>query len=286
MNVAYVPRAFRSAASEIRIGSVLLGTIALLAALSSESRAQDLSPLPDSLLRNELRLLAERGFYSVSTDIPLPSDDLTGAPCGSFRSGSGDGYRVLLELDHDLRPGIGVSLGASLFNWNSLVSFPCQEEADIRMPDGSVESAETEFVRRSDGLGIGFGVGGYVRLAEVFRLSAGLSISGVLSSEAEYTEEVRTPSGAVFENGQGERPVSGIVDPAHLQLMDLELGAEYRLRAGDRLWLLPHVRGRIPIVRSGADGSSMVQVFVGLGVGYRFDIFGWTPSSPLDPGLQ
>ena len=264
----------------------LLFTLVLSLSILQTAMAQEIPPLPDSLLRNEVRLLASRGFYSISTDIPLPSDTATGAACGSFSSGSGGGFAVSFELDHDLRRNAGISLGTTIFTWESTVAFPCLEEADIRLPDGTVTRAETEFVRRSDGLGIAVGLGAYLRVAEVVRLSAGVSLNHILSSENAYTEEVIDPPGAVFEDGRGERSVSGISEPSELQVFDLLVGAEYRLRAGRRLWLHPHVRARIPIYSHGERGSTMTRFEIGLGAGYRFDLLGRTRSSPLDPGEE
>ena len=270
----------------LRTRLIPLFVLLLFAPGFHSAMAQELPPLPDSLLRNEIRLLAARGFYSVSTDIPLPSDTATGAACGSFSSGSGGGFAVSLELDHDLRRNAGISLGASVFTWETTVSFPCLEEADIRLPDGTATRAETEFVRRSDGLGIAVGLGGYLRVAEVVRLSAGISFNRLLSSENRYAEEVSDPAGAVFEDGRGERTISGISEPSELQVFDLQIGAEYRLRAGRRLWLLPHVRAWIPMYSSGESGSSITRFVVGLGAGYRFDLLGRNRSSPLEPGAQ
>ena len=276
----------QSPAVRFRMRFTWLFTLLLWPLYLQMATAQEIPPLSDSLLRNELRLLASRGFYSVSTDIPLPSDSATGAACGSFSSGSGGGFTASLELDHDLRPNAGISLGASVITWETTVTFPCQEVADVRLPDGTVTRAETEFVRRSDGLGIAVGLGGYVRLAEVVRLSAGISFNHLLSSENTYAEEVNNPAGAVFEDGRGERTISGISEPSELQLFDLQIGAEYRLRAGRRLWLLPHVRAWIPIYSSGEGGSSITRFVIGLGAGYRFDLLGRTRSSPLEPGVQ
>lgn len=273
-----------SGRSRLCVVLLIVGLIDLAASsltLSAQQTSDDMLRISDSLRRNEVSLALYRSHHLLRSSIPLPQDEATGRACGEFRRGSGSGFEGRVRLDHDLWSRAGIAATVSLVTYDLRSAFPCLEDARIRMPDGSLTAAETEFLRESRGIGMQIGLIAYMRPIDRIWIGGGLSWGRTIDHQSDYAEQVVSPDGATFLDGRAEQELTDVRDSDDLPRLSGSVGIEYRLPAGPGILLKPALHLDLPILSDG--GNRLVRIGIGLALGYRFNLIDPGESTPLDP---
>lgn len=230
---------------------------------------------------SHIELSLFRGYSTTSADLPGPFQ--TGHPnesCGRFQEGSGSDWRLDLLLSERVASKFEIGIGAGLLLGTSTLSFHCVENAEIRLQDGSITTATTKFVREESTLSLMFSLLGRWLPADRLLFSAGVACWVPLSQNVELREEVVVPVGATFEDGSDVRKIVATAAETDPVLLFGQVRAGYRLTAGARLNLVPQLGVDVQL-NSGV--TRTVALTVGLGLGYRFNLFAPEESTPLEP---
>lgn len=250
--------------------------------------AQITSPEGDSTrFDSRVEIGISYSILSINGTVPLPGAALaSGSECGLFQEGSGRLTGSQVGFHHSITSKFGLLVAAGVEVGGTTMSFPCVEEADIRLPDGRIVPAVTEFIRDEDRTDLSLGIGGTALLYRGAFAEVGLLLRYTLGAERSYTENIVTPASATFvDGGQQTRHLGGgsygVGDGWEIGGM---IGLGYLLPAGDRLELIPRVTAGLPMKSNNESGISSARVSFGLSAAYSFELFPGEQSSPLEPG--
>lgn len=224
--------------------------------------------------------------HSLSANVEVPT--MNGADsgrCGFFDEGSGDDVNIGVIGSLRLTRWLAVDAGIVASFVDGRLAFPCVERADIRLPDGSLTAAETEFVRTSKGRMFEAEFG--VRAMPVRSVPIWVGVLGRIAvqenDEAEYTEEVVTPQGAIFP-GIGEvRPIASARDDVPTSSFTFGPNLSADIRVGERARLRPLIGYLFDLNNLDASPSLRRNRFItALSLEFLFST-GNPHSTPLEP---
>jgi hypothetical protein len=207
--------------------------------------------------------------------------------CGRYESGSTTGWLARLDAELSLTPMLGVSGGFELTRRDVASSYPCSEQSGIRMPDGSVAPALTEF-RATTSYTLASAALGITLRPLSLPLVVGVTPSVSLCLDGSYAarEVIVSPAEASFVSGGQERSIgTGRFDSGDLSF---SIGAAlwYEAPISERLSIVPRIGGSIALVDEiTAGGIRASNLQATLGLLYRFppaDLI----STPIEAGQR
>ncbi len=250
--------------------------------LSAQERAED-----STLFDSRIEVGLGTSLLQVNGTLPLPGRSLSDGPgCGLFREGSGQLLGPRIGLHYQLGSAFGLFGSTGLDFGSTEMSFPCVEVADIRLPDGRVVPAQTEFVREEQSTDLMVQIGGSLQFYKGAFLESGLQWRMSVGMERSYAENIVTPQSASFVDGGAQsRPLGvGLDESAGGWAIEGILGLGYLLPAGERLSIVPRITGVMTFRTEHENEIRRAGVSIGLMAAYRFNLLPRSQSSPLEPG--
>jgi hypothetical protein len=258
----------------------------LLVVATARSIAQTTPPPARGEYDVAIGIRIGQAMHDLSANIDVPTT--TGADsahCGIFQEGSGDAFDVGLIGSFRFNQWLAVDAGIGASFVSDRLAFPCLERADIRQPDGTLTSAQTEFVRASTGNLYEAELG--LRAMPVRSVPVWIGMVGRIrieeSADVEYQEEVVAPVGAIFL-GIGEiRPIATRRNDVMSASLTFGPTVSADIRVGERVRLRPQLSYLFDLGDLGASPSLRRNRFhTSLSLEFLFST-GNAHSTPLEP---
>jgi hypothetical protein len=211
----------------------------------------------------------------------------TETECGRYESGTESGIVIGAVGELPLTHMLGVHASLELAMRDASMKYPCVDPAGTRMPDGSVETAITEFQSETSYSLLTLQLGATLRpLSLPFIVAIGPSLSLLTQADYAAREVIVTPTEASFVAGGQERRIGSGEFASGGVSVALAGAIWYEARLGGRWWLVPRIAGSIALTDEvAAAGIRATGLQATLGISYRFPPR-VPEASPIEAGAE